>query len=171
MHAFLDSGFDKRRLGWAAAVVAPLVCVQLVRMMDGGLAQAPAAVVPAPGAAVAPPIVARRLTPEQTAAVKFLQDDGRSEVLQSPMNHPPRTVAAPVAEPTPAQPTVDPVTTLSVTAIMGTDTQAFASIGHTLRRVGDEVAPGWRVAEINAKLRTVLLRHSDGRTLVLQPAS
>lgn len=159
-------------MAWAAAVMAPLICVQCVRLLDGGLAQAPAAAPAGIGSpvAAAPVPTARRLTPSQIAALEFLQTDALNGDVRSPMNHPVAVAPPPTSVPAPEAPATDPVSTLTVTAIMGTENQALASIGHTLRRVGDEVAPGWRVVEINARHRTVQLRHLDGRTLTLQPA-
>lgn len=173
MAALIASGFDKDRMAWAAAVMAPLICVQFVRLLDGGLSQAPAATTATSGSpAVIPPATeARRLTKAQIAALEFLQSDALRGEVRSPMNHPVVVASPPPSpEPAPASPAIDPVKALTLTAVMGTENQAVASIGHTLRRVGDEVAPGWRVAEINARQRTVQLRHLDGRTLTLQPA-
>lgn len=166
------SGFDRDRLTWAVAVVAPLVCVQIVRVLDGGMSQAPAAAPPVTVAAapISPVPVVKLLTPQQMAAMQFLQTDGPGITVSSPMNHPRPAPTPPLSAPTlPAQ-GPDPVTTLTVTAIMGTEHQAVASISHTLRRVGDEVAPGWRVSEINARNRTVELKHTDGRIMTLRPA-
>lgn len=173
----------RRKLIWIGALIAPTLAVQLVRLAsDGGPAAAPAAVPGGPESSEgqAPAAKTRPLTTTQREAIAYLASHALPESIKSPMDSPdPQPVATTQAEPviqTPATAPAEtggpePVPALRVHAIVGTRSEALASINHRLHRVGDEVAPGWRITAIDPRDRVVRLTHSDGRTAVFSPAT
>lgn len=77
----------------------------------------------------------------------------------------PKAAAAERA-PAPAAAPADPTPTLTVNSIMAGRGGAMATVNGKLRRVGDEVAPGWKVSAIDPVEGTVTVAHADGREVV-----
>ena len=108
----------------------------------------------------------------------WLMDQGAKPPKRSPMDYPDaaQAVAAqpdanpdqPAATPTPEVPDDRPKD-LHVTAIIGDGSRSLASINHKVRRIGEQIAPGWKIFSIDSKHRTVVLRHTDGRKLTISP--
>lgn len=167
----------RRRLSWFAAMAAPVVTVQAVKLFDvTPLDSAPAAVTVPDTPDGTPGPAPAKLTPEQTRARAFYASFRPIGVPASPMDQadaaPTPTDPAPVeiAE-SPRTPEPDPLDGLEVTAIVGRDkASAVAMIEHHLRRAGDEVAPGWRVESIDPRSHRVTVVNQAGERRDLNPA-
>lgn len=175
------TGERKRKMLWMLAVLAPIATVQAVRLFEaaGGPAsaaaqQSPSTDAPSPladstAASITP---ARPLTPAQVRALEFVRSLRRDRAARSPMDghepDPPIVTCELPRPPVNVEITEFPAE-ISVTAVIGAGDSAAAYISHRLRRVGDEIAPGWIVEEIDARNRRVTVAHRDGRTQVLQP--
>lgn len=174
----LDAHTRRKVIG-LAVMLAPVAAVQFVRMIDGpGLTGAPAATPPKeePSPALTLMQPQRVLTPAQQQAMAYLRGLAAPSELRSPMDAPPPapTAVAPEAAqvPTRSEPEpipTDPLAGVTVTAILGSGDGAVAMIAHRLRRVGDEVVPGWRVKEIDGRRRRVVLVGDGGDTAELAP--
>lgn len=137
----------------------PLVAVLAVRI-----------VVPGPGAAQA--AQARRAKPHEAADLRVPGDSWlRSLTFQAES---PAIEGSPFYMPTPAQaapePTVvpgagtsvvtlDPAPSLRLTAILQGGGKTLAMADGKPYTLGDPVAPGWTLVEINPRERTITLRH------------
>jgi hypothetical protein len=166
----------RQNLTRLAVLIAPIAIVQGARLFDAsGPAAAPAATVspdplPAPEAAKLPP-----LTESQRRALVYLSGYSPKTNLGSPMDRPdPEPAAAPAPAPTiiteaPKVPERDPLEGVSLTAIIGRDEAAVALIRHQVRRVGDEVVPGWRIQSIDPRHRRVVVVDRAGTTRELEP--
>jgi hypothetical protein len=169
----------------AAALLAPMVMVQTVRMLFGGagpdqasaqmLAAAQQAAAPVPAnAQPAQPV----LTSKQKAAMEHMtaQRD-RITIFVSPFNHlAPRSAtvqSTPTVEPTPGNPEPRPavippeVRELSLGALMANDKGPFAVISGRVRTVGDVIVPGWTVTAIDTDTRRVTITSDDGTSVTL----
>jgi hypothetical protein len=131
---------------------------------------------------------ATNLTPQQLAAIAWLDELRAQPVTGTPMYRPraaepaepaaspsaPQAPVAPVAQASPqsqpAKEAQDPIPAaireLTLTALVrataaGSGTQR-ASINGRLRSVGDEVVAGWTIAAVEVTERRVLLRGPDG---------
>lgn len=83
----------------------------------------------------------------------------------------PITAPAPVStQPSPVL-ALDALASISISAIMGTDEFGMVSIAGTIHRLGDSIAPGWRIHQINGRDRFIVVIAADGttRTLRLEP--
>lgn len=174
----------KRKAIWLGAMLAPVLSVQIVRMLDGpGPASAPAAppetLTPdqAQLAGAAPPV--KPLSEAQNRAIAYLARFEPPANLRSPMDAPERPLSPPAPPSVPPKPSdapveptpkvADPLAGLVVSAIVGSGDASMAMISRQLRRSGDEVAPGWRIVEIDSRGRRVVLSGPDARTVVLTP--
>lgn len=173
----------------AAALLAPIVLVQTVRLVFGGgpgqasamIAQGdmPAgALAPAPASTGTPaPIV----TPKQKAAVEHLKAL-RSEITiyTSPFNHlqpkgsvmsstTPTIEQTPVIEGQETRPTELPpeVRSLSLGALMMNEHGPFAVVSGRVRIVGEVVLPGWTVTAIDTETRKVTITSDEGVSVTL----
>lgn len=187
----LDSR-TKGRLIFACVLLTPVIAVQGARFIFGPqAAPASASAAPVPGvpgvpAALVPPPI-RAFTPSQQRAADWLVSRVSPASLRSPMDHPPPLSAfnadrppttatsptqlteAPVA-PTPEaadRPTPD-LPKLTLTGLLVNGKTRVAALNHRIFRVGDTVVPGWRVARIDSKTRSVMLAGPDGKTAVFQ---
>jgi hypothetical protein len=166
-----------RKLLWVGAVLSPLLVVQAARLLapsGAGPSVATAADPtshPAAGDAAGVPAPAP-LSPAQQRALAYIRSLDDHPTVRSPMDGPDEPEPSPVTEPQ------DPVeapkppsfpSDLRVTAIIGDGDTAAALIASRLRRVGDEVAPGWRVEAIDARGRRVVFIDSDGQVVTLGP--
>lgn len=172
----------------AAALLAPIVVVQGVRLLFGGggprqasamttggdQTLAPAAPVPLPTDVPAAPA----LNAAQKAAVEHLNAERtRITIFTSPFNHlVPKSVAmqtGPVVTPSPQTPSAAPVAippevrALSLGALMRNDTGAFAVISGRVRSVGEVIVPGWKVTDIDPTTLRVTLTADDGTSVTL----
>lgn len=109
----------------------------------------------------------RTLSPAELAARAFALSKRGEPIGDAPMVYP---KAAPTeAAGAPAAP-IDPGPALSVNSIMAGRGGAMATVNGKLRRVGDEVAPGWKITAIDAGSGSVTVRHTDGREIVASRA-
>jgi hypothetical protein len=153
----------------AAAMLAPFVMVQAGRMLSGGgltpTTASLAPVVDTPVVALAPtgPSAEQRLAMEWSRANR--EPRSRRSPLATPEPPaPPMTLPVSLTPaPLPAPPDAV-LATLHVNSIMGGDDNGVAVINRVLYRIGDTVAPGWRLASVNARNRSILLGGPDGRT-------
>lgn len=72
-----------------------------------------------------------------------------------------------VATPAP-EPSVERPANMTLTSIMVAGEQPVAVVMGKLRRLGDEIAAGWKLDSIDASAGVVTLRHISGQTWVLQ---
>jgi hypothetical protein len=179
----LDSRSHARLL-WVGALLAPAIAVQAVRFVaDAEIAPASAGV---PAAAI-PPIVLKPAEPPITArqkqALDWLSSRSNQLATRSPMFVPPSPEeehshahaksdpdhGPPAAQAAPPTVVDDRPTHLKLSGMVGSDKEALAAISGKLRRVGDELAPGWVVERIDSRHRVVVLKHTDGRTFQISP--
>lgn len=177
----------KTKAAFVAAAFAPLIAIQAVRYLvigDSAPASAGAAVYPAMLPPAATPDAPKSLTPAQIKAAQWLTSRPVALNLRSPMDKPDPVAAAPepvVAAaaiaptvPVPEAQTDDTPHHLTLTGVLGgggESSRSLVSISHRIYRVGEEVAPGWRIGSIDARKRSVTLTHRDGRSLELTPPS
>ena len=116
---------------------------------------------------VAPAAAVRTFTPEEIAARTFAESKRGQPVGEAPLVYP---KPAPTEAPSVAAAAADPAPAISVNSIMAGRGGAIATVNGKLRRVGDEVAPGWKITAIDAGAGTVTVRHADGREIVASRA-
>lgn len=192
----LDSR-TKNKLIFAGVLLMPVIAVQGARFVLGPdaspaatLAAVPTPVPNVPGipsSLVPAPIKA--FTPAQQRAADWLASRASPASLRSPMDHSEPAAAPPVAtrapEP-PRPPQGDDAPTpnagegsepaaraaaaprLTLTGLLVNGKSRLASINHRIFRVGDTVLPGWRLAAIDSKARSVTLLGPDGQRAVYQ---
>lgn len=157
----------------AAAMLAPFVVVQAGRTLaGGGLAATTASPMPVlepAGAVTAPP----GPSPQQRLALEWSRANREPRSRRSPLATPeppppPLPVPEPPVDAPPPAPADAVLATLHVNTIMGGDQDGFAVINRTLHRIGDVVAPGWRLTSVSARDRSVLLTGPGGRTARLE---
>lgn len=165
-----------RKLLWVGAVLSPLLAVQAARLL------APSGAGPSVAAAADPtwhPATAdvagtpapAPLSPAQQRALAFIRSLGDQPAGRSPMDGPEPEAALITESNAPVEASKPPSfpSDLRVTAIIGDGETAAAVIASRLRRVGDDIAPGWRVEAIDARGRRVVFTDSDGRVVTLEP--
>ncbi len=157
------------RASLAGTLLAPALLLLLVRTLVGGPGSAPASVslTPGPGSLLAPaPLLRPVLSPAQQRAQAWMRERTlyRSGPDSSPMESPvppasTAAVAPPAATepsvPTPTLPAHDPLDSITISAIMGTGSSGFVSVGGTVLRLGDVIAPGWRITGIDGRNRLI----------------
>lgn len=159
----------RERLLLVGAFAAPLALALALRALGSG---------PGPAAAFAdeelfdmpdpaPAATVRTFTPEELAAAAFAESKRAEPVGEAPLVYP---KAAPVEAASASAAPVDPGPAISVNSIMAGRGGAMATVNGKLRRVGDEVAPGWKITAIDAGAGTVTVRHADGREIVASRA-
>lgn len=159
----------RERVLLAGAFAAPLALALALRALGSGPGPATAFAdedlfdMPEP----APLATVRTFTPEERAAAAFAASKRAEPVGEAPLVYP---KAAPVEATSAAAAAVDPAPAISVNSIMAGRGGAMATVNGKLRRVGDEVAPGWKIAAIDAGAGTVTVRHADGREIVASRA-
>lgn len=171
----LDSR-TRSKLVWIAALLSPFAAVQGVRLGVAGAGPADAAAATAPGAPppapVPVPAAVRAPSEAQRRALDWIRARDPVADLRSPMDHPDPEPDRPGPAATPEAPAPADLTPRQLTLtglIGGADKAPVAAINHRLYRVGDAVSPGWSVAAIDARARSVTLAGPDGRTLRLTP--
>lgn len=161
----------RERLLLVAAFAAPLALALALRALGSGVRPGPAMAfadedmydMPEP----APVATVRTFTPEELAAAAFAASKRTEPVGEAPLVYP---KAAPVEAASAAAAPVDPGPAISVNSIMAGRGGAMATVNGKLRRVGDEVAPGWKITAIDAGAGTVTVLHADGREIVASRA-
>lgn len=159
---------QKSRLIALAALLGPIGAIWCVKTFVGaGPAHAPAALTPVDQPAAQAPVEPVRIA-EQKSADEYLSRWVMPPAVRSPMNHPPAPdeppPAAPVEQRAPVAAT-EPPPVVAVSSIFRTAGGAMASINGKIRRVGDPIANGWKVKDVNVQTRTVTLEGPAGATL------
>ncbi|MGQ0627526.1 MAG: hypothetical protein ACT4PL_05420 [Phycisphaerales bacterium] len=173
------SGMDKRTratLIAAATFLAPAVAVQAFRVTAGWT---PTAVVATPTAPTEPAPVApavRPLSADQQRLAEYLrQEEGESviERLASPMDAAPAPAVATISPDRPIivvrdETPTKPAGELRLGGIMGTGESALAMVNGKVRRIGDEIEPGWRLTAIDAQAFTLTLTGPEGVEFIIR---
>lgn len=171
------------RTSLAGTVLAPGLLLLVVRLLVGGPAASPAATPLAPAPAFPMAMVTPAKPPLLPAQAKALQwittrDLASTKERRSPMESPP---PAPKVVPTtttdePVKPVSrtdehDPLDAVKISAIMGAGDTGLVSVAGTFLRMGDEIAPGWRISTIDGKNRLIVVSHArkPDRTMRLEP--
>lgn len=107
----------------------------------------------------------------QLKASAFLESWSAPKSVRNPMHLPPAPIAqiAPEATPVPTAPDAapEPQPKFAVGAIAGTPGNAIASINGRVHRVGDIIAPGWTIRDIDVAKRLVRVDGPGGQTIDL----
>lgn len=158
-----------------AAALSPLVVVQAVRLIaSNGPSHAGASVVQPLSAGLVTVEAPPPPSPAQAKAMAWIRGLDLSAEVPDPFAglkaEPVAPAPTPVAQPTPAPAPVVPLApaappTFVVSSMMGAGSTALATINHAVCRVGAEVAPGWTLTRVDARARSVVLRHTDGREI------
>jgi len=160
---------SKTRLGWVAAAAAPIVAVQVARLLAGGGPGHAAAAIPQPALPTAPATVEAAplvLTAEQSRALEWLTSRRvQQTTLRSPIDvHVPQ-IRADVLPSAVEEELPLPKLRLGGVASRGRDT--VASINNRLYAIGDEPAQGWTITAIDGQTRTLSLERFDGQKFEL----
>jgi hypothetical protein len=163
---------DKRtraRVFTAAALVAPVVLVQIGQAVLGGVGprvSAASVSETAPAAEATTPTVkpAPKWTAAQTAAAAWLAKAGRPRVPDSPMVFVPAPERAPEArvQVDEGEKPLEPRPSLTLSGVIGRDGEEAALINGKMVRVGDTVHTGWKVESIDAKRMVVVVAGPRG---------
>lgn len=174
---------NRRRLLPAAALAAPILTVLVLRAMGTGHPASsmgatppthPSAAEPAPTQADGePPRAPLATRAELDRAMAWLRE--RSGVLpaRSPMDFEPAIAPAqtPAPAPVPEAPRASrptrPAGVMNLTSVMANDEGGLAAINGRVYRLLDEVEPGWRIVEIDAKSLAVRLEGPERRRVEL----
>lgn len=151
-----------RRSGFLGlgSVAAPVVIFFGVKVFLGvGPAPSPAADGPG-GPALLPPPATPPLSPEQQAAVAWLEGRRIDPGMASPLDHP----AAPVEAiaPAPEIEADDPLEGLSLTALLSTGTSGWATINGANYCIGQTVPGGLILRAVDARAQRIELVDSGG---------
>lgn len=162
-----------------AALLAPMVATFLVRFggsagprpASADLVMIDASSNPTATPFIDTPSITPTLTPRQAAARDWFARARTQVTDRSPLirPQPPAKVQQPVTEPTPEpdqQPRIERPD-LRVTGMITGGGVEYVSVNHKLARVGDEVAPGWRVETIDIVRGIAVIAHATGQTLEL----
>lgn len=158
----------------AIAFVSPVVVAALLTSFGSSLPKGPTGAqaasegeAPVPsGTSPAP------LSPTEAAALEWLSEWRPHEQLQSPMNHAeaqPLELPPPEEEPSPA-PMVLEAPPIEVTSIIASPAGAIATVNGRIVRAGQAISPGWKVREIDAGRRQIIIEGPDGVMLTRSPA-
>lgn len=163
---------DVIRTAGLGAAAAPVVVALVVRWSLGGAPPHAGATIAlgAPLTESSPPL------PRSDAATASVETFSRAALREpfaaSPM-HRVQEPAQEIAAPTPsvAEPRPEPTPVFHVTAVLVGKRATLVTINGRLRRVGDEVAPGWRLVSIDADAAELTIVAEDGRREVVSIAS
>lgn len=169
----------------ACALLAPVLAVQMVRLIPGthGPRQASALTLPTDGtdgtdAGTNPLMPALpNLSPTQTLALEWGKEQFQTPIVGNPLLRP-----KPQAKPTPGSPTLVPnpathpaepelppeVKALKMTSIMRLGGELVVTINGRAYRVGEPVLPGWFLTELALPTRQATLKNQAGLTARLQ---
>lgn len=156
------------------AIVAPVAMVFLGRTFLSDVAPVSATVyVQGPSINAPVPTAAKPLSPEQHAAAEWVRQLPDTITLTSPLNHP-TEVQKPVVVEVPDTPVhtplprTNPVGSLRLTGVMGTEGDQLAAVNGRIYRVGDEVRPGLKLTSIDARAQRITLTDREGETYELR---
>ena len=169
----------------ACALLAPVLAVQMVRLIPGthGPRQASALTLPTDATdgtdAGTNPLMPElpNLSPTQTLALEWAKEQLQTPIVGNPLLRP-----KPQAKPTPGSPTLVPnpatqptepelppeVKALKLTSIMRLGGELVVTINGRAYRVGEPVLPGWFLTEIAMPTRQATLKNQAGLTARLQ---
>lgn len=159
----LNAGSRIRSAG-LAAIALPLALALVARL---GLGPPP----PAAHAMADNPIPRRELssplptlTPEQERVRHYAAQALAQPFAASPMHR--LAPEAPIeASPEPPQVQAPAKPTFDVTGVIVSSRHALATINGALRRIGDEVEPGWRLTSIDARQGVLIITGDSGERL------
>ena len=151
------------RTAGVGAAAAPVALAMVIRALIGGApadANAAAAALAPDTAEIPTPV---HWSADEADADAYAIASLREPFADSPMHRVPAR-AAPV-EPAPTAPTVapEPTPTFIVTSVLVGRRATLVTINGRLRRLGDEVEPGWRLESIDIAAGEVILIAEDGR--------
>lgn len=159
-----------RGIGLIAATI-PIAAAQLARVIDR-FGPAPASAssdVREVSVVTPPPTPPAEPTPRQAAALAWLRAQesvpwtgdpfetqvGAAHNVPVPIKDVEPAASVPIA--TPAKPPE-----IKISGFMGKGDSAMVTLNRRVRRVGDEIASGWTLVEVDPLARLVRLRHSSG---------
>jgi hypothetical protein len=166
----------------AGALLAPVLLVQVVRLVVGSTGPTTAAAVTPGAATLLPGMMAQptdpiaaatpRLDVQQRKAVEWLKE---ARAAQRVVNSPfpvvtvkpaaPITVtesAAPVQVEVPLPPEIK---SLTLTSVLRASSGRYATLRGKVVTTGDEVIPGWNITDIDVEKRVVTVEGPGGRTV------
>ncbi len=153
------------RLLLVGVFALPPALVQMVRMTTGGAqpAEAPAAVVSVEDAGDDDVSLEldRPRSEEEAASLAWMESVSMVGPMRSPMVKPStREDEGAGSERTASVVRVEP--TFEIGSIIGTGSRGAAMIDGEIRRLGDEVAAGWTLVDIDARAQTVTIASEKG---------
>lgn len=162
------------------ALCAPVLLVQAARLVTGaGTAASPSSAVAATAVPMPEAPRTKPLSPQQADALKFIRASAAKAAIieDGPMDRAPDAQPEPTttaALALPSTPPARPVTpahpkapTVVLTAIV-TGRNPLAVINGGIFKVGDEIAPGWRIQRIDANNLTVTLTGPQDATITVE---
>ncbi|MFN7375693.1 MAG: hypothetical protein ACK54T_10665 [bacterium] len=169
----------------ACALLAPVLAVQMVRLIPGthGPRQASALTPPTDGtdgtdAGTNPLMPALpNLSPTQTLALQWGKEQLQTPIVGNPLLRPKpqakTTPGSPTLVPNPATNPAEPelpqeVKALKMTSIMRLGGELVVTINGRAYRVGEPVLPGWFLTELALPTRQATLKNQAGLTARLQ---
>ncbi len=169
----------------ACALLAPVLAVQIVRLIPGthGPQQASALTPPTDGTdgtdAGANPLMPAlpNLSPTQTLALQWGKEQLQTPIVGNPLLRPKpqakTTPGSPTLVPNPATNPTEPelppeVKALKMTSIMRLGGELVVTINGRAYRVGEPVLPGWFLTELALPTRQATLKNQAGLTARLQ---
>lgn len=169
----------------ACALLAPVLAVQMVRLIPGthGPRQASALTPPTDGtdgtdAGTNPLMPALpNLSPTQTLALQWGKEQLQKPIVGNPLLRPKpqakTTPGSPTLVPNPATNSAEPelpqeVKALKMTSIMRLGGELVVTINGRAYRVGEPVLPGWFLTELALPTRQATLKNQAGLTARLQ---
>ncbi len=157
--------FNKANAIRAAAFIAPVLIVQSTHRMLAAPAPLAAFQDPMPTAALVytPP----KATPDQLAAIDYINILSTTDLENSPFYYAPDTPPAVAFEPDIDHPTTFDVSDVRVSSISGNGDNTFAIINGIVCQVGDLIEPGIAVQNIDPEARTVTLKPTEGKPIAL----
>ena len=149
-----------------AAILAPLVIAAAIRVVEPAPLPGPSSASAEQDAEARAASAGRKIkiTPEQTAAAEHIASLDAGAPVRNLFFYPRAGEQRIDVAPDPVANPYDVAPTFEITSIMKTRSGPVALINGRLRRVGDEVAPGWTVQSINDLTRSVTLTGPDQRT-------
>lgn len=158
------------RLLVVAGGAAPLAALAGVRMADPFSAPASAGAASSASAIDAeptPPKANTKPTARERAAAAHILILTADPAPPTPFYYAPGALHddAPTAQPVETRPLEPPTPAFEVTAILSGAPSPIAVVNGKALRVGQEIAPGWRLAEVDERERSAVIAHDDGRSV------
>lgn len=158
------------------AIAAPLVLLQIARVVTNAVPEHARGSVVAGAPALLPAVeTPAPMTMAQTRAVEWIRQTREDAIGANPFASPkiepvveaPREPAVIQA---PAQEAETPPPNLKITSFFGKGDGAMVTINRRVHKPGDEVAAGWTLKSLDPAARTVRIRHEDGREIEVSAA-